>query len=248
MQSSHVLEALAVNAVALALLFATGKATRILTQAGLLHAFILGTTLWSTLGWQAWSTAMLFLISGSVVTKVKMADKLAQGIAEKRHGARGPENVWGSAAAGTACALAAVAYPQHAPLLKIGFTASFAAKLCDTAATELGKAYGRRAYLVTTLRRVRPGTVGAVSLEGTAAGAAGAALITLYAVATALVPRGAALPCLAAAVAAAHAESVLNATLQGRARWLTGEVINAVLTVLGAALGVALWLLQQRRS
>lgn len=72
---------------------------RWLTPSGLLHAWVLGVTLWSTLGWRGWALCILYLIFGSLVTKVKQAEKEALGIAEKRGGARGPENVWGSAAA-----------------------------------------------------------------------------------------------------------------------------------------------------
>jgi uncharacterized protein (TIGR00297 family) len=57
----------------------------------------------------------------------------------------------------------------------MGFAASFASKLADTTSSEIGKAYGRTTYLITTLQRVPRGTEGAVSLEGTAAGAAAAA-------------------------------------------------------------------------
>lgn len=59
--------------------------------------------------------------------------------------------------------------------LQMGFAASFASKLADTTSSEIGKAYGRTTYLITTLQRVPRGTEGAVSLEGTAAGAAAAA-------------------------------------------------------------------------
>ena len=72
---------------------------RWLTQSGLLHAWILGLALWSTLGWRGWLVCVLYLVFGSLVTKVKQREKEARGIAEKRGGARGPENVWGSAAA-----------------------------------------------------------------------------------------------------------------------------------------------------
>lgn len=34
-------------------------------------------------------------------------------------GKRGPENVWGSAAAGTLCALGSLKWPQYATLLKV---------------------------------------------------------------------------------------------------------------------------------
>ena len=40
--------------------------------------------------------------------------------------------------------------------------------------SEIGKAYGKRAYLLTTLREVPRGTEGAVSLEGSVAGVAAA--------------------------------------------------------------------------
>ena len=40
------------------------------------------------------------------------------------------------------------------------------------------QAYGKTAYLITTLKRVPRGTEGAVSLEGTAAGIAAAAIFS----------------------------------------------------------------------
>lgn len=59
---------------------------------------------------------------------------------------------------------------------QVGFVASFVSKFSDTVSSEVGKAYGKTTYLITTLKIVPRGTEGAVSLEGTAAGAAAAAL------------------------------------------------------------------------
>lgn len=56
--------------------------------------------------------------------------------------------------------------------------ASFCSKLSDTVSSEVGKAYGKTTYLVTTFQRVPRGTEGAVSLEGTAAGVAAAVLFS----------------------------------------------------------------------
>lgn len=95
--SSNVFTGLGTN-TALAL-FGLAVKQKWLTSSGLLHAWILGVALWSTLGWRGWAVCVLYLIFGSLVTKVKQAEKEALGIAEKRGGARGPENVWGSAAA-----------------------------------------------------------------------------------------------------------------------------------------------------
>lgn len=45
---------------------------------------------------------------GTAATKVKMAQKEAQGVAEKRKGRRGPGSVIGSSAAGCVCAFLSI--------------------------------------------------------------------------------------------------------------------------------------------
>jgi uncharacterized protein (TIGR00297 family) len=55
--------------------------------------------------------------------------------------------------------------------------ASLATAAADTVASEIGQLFGRRAFLPTTLKRVPVGTEGAISVEGTAAGAAAAAVV-----------------------------------------------------------------------
>lgn len=84
--------ALGINAVLFGLL--RPKLLKVLTSQGFLSAFILGTGLWTSLGWKGWSTCVLYLGFGSAVTKVKMQEKEEMGIAEARGGRRGPENVW----------------------------------------------------------------------------------------------------------------------------------------------------------
>jgi len=165
-----------------------GKFDSMLTPSGVAHAAALGTVLWSAMGWQGWTLCVLYLLAGSKVTKVKMADKQALGIGEGRGGRRGPENVWGSAATGALCALAMEKWPQHAALLSVGYVSSMATKLSDTFQSEIGKAFGKRCFLITTLKPVPRGTEGAVSLEGYAAGVVGSLIIAAYAVAVKLVP------------------------------------------------------------
>ncbi|CAM9568167.1 unnamed protein product [Choristocarpus tenellus] len=92
--------AIAVNTVGFGALEATGKRGSVLTAWGAIHAYILGLLLWSCIGGWGWGTCVLYLALGSAVTKVKMKKKESLGIAEGRGGARGPENVWGSAATG----------------------------------------------------------------------------------------------------------------------------------------------------
>ena len=84
---------------------------KLLTPAGLLHAWLLGVLLWGSLGWQGYLVVLFYFVVGSAVTRIGMAQKEAEGIAEKRSGARGPENVWGSALTGTLCALGILVVP-----------------------------------------------------------------------------------------------------------------------------------------
>jgi uncharacterized protein (TIGR00297 family) len=91
------------------LLVATIIPKKLLTTAGVIHAWGLGVIIWGTLGWRGYAVVMFYFLVGSAVTRIGMAQKEAEGIAEKRDGARGPENVWGSALMATVCALAVAA-------------------------------------------------------------------------------------------------------------------------------------------
>jgi uncharacterized membrane protein len=86
------LYALGINAALFALL--RDKLLTMLTPLGFAHSLALGTGLWATLGWRGWSTCVLYLFLGQAVTKVRFQDKESRGLAEKRGGRRGPENVW----------------------------------------------------------------------------------------------------------------------------------------------------------
>ena len=216
--------------------FGIGTRQKSLTPSGLAHAWALGVILLSSfVGWRGYSLCVLYLVAGSAATKVKQAEKDAAGIGEGR---RGPENVWGSAATGAACALLGQAYPAQRPLLAVAYVASLATKLSDTLASEIGKAYGKTCYLSTTLKRVPPGTEGAVSLEGTLAGVAGSLVIAGYATAVGLVAPAMVPVAAVAAFVATTCESWLGATLQGGI--FTNEVINFINTLIGAVVAAAL--------
>lgn len=236
----HWLQALTLNG----LLIALAQRAPLLTPQGWIHAGILGTVLWGSLGWRGWLAVVAYLAFGSLVTRLGMGEKNARGLAEARGGRRGPENVWGSAAVGCALALLACRAPQGAigPLL-LAFAASFTAKLADTFGSEIGKRWGRRTVLITTLRPVPPGTEGAVSLEGTAASLAGALLMALLMALLGFVPTPMALLIVVAVgMAATLLESLVGATLQQRWSWLSNELVNGLQTLVAALLSLALTL------
>jgi uncharacterized protein (TIGR00297 family) len=212
--------------------------TTLLTPAGIIHAWILGVITWGTLGWQGYVIVVFYFLVGSAVTRVGLVEKEAAGIAEKRSGARGPENVWGSALAGTACALATlVVSAPYRELLILAYVASFSTKLSDTTATEVGKAFGKRTFLITTLQPVPRGTEGAVSLEGTCAGILASAAISTLAWGINFISGPGIGVCALAALVATSLESVLGATLQSRWSWLTNTAVNMINITIGALIG-----------
>ena len=141
----------------------------LMTKSGWISAGILGTILWGGLSWQGWMSVVIYLLFGSLVTKIGFKFKKEQGIAEKRGGRRGPENVWGSAATGLFLAIMTKFNAANVVMFKVGFAASFAAKLADTFGSEIGKRFGKDTYLITSLKKVERGTEGGISIEGTLA-------------------------------------------------------------------------------
>lgn len=208
-----------------------------LTPAGVANSWLLGTAVYSAFGPGAYILVCLYFLLGSAVTKVKLQQKQQEGIAEARSGRRSPGSVWGSGSAGTACAVAAL-LSGNAAFWQVGFVASFVSKFSDTVSSEIGKAYGKTTYLVTTLKIVPRGTEGAVSLEGTAAGSAAAALFGGLALGLKLVTVQEVGIVTAAAVIANLFESYLGAVLQGKALWLSNDIVNGIQITLAAAIAL----------
>jgi uncharacterized protein (TIGR00297 family) len=234
---AHWLVALAINA----LLIALAQRAPLLTPAGWVHAGILGTLLWGSLGWRGWLAVVAYLALGSAVTKLGFRVKRASGLAEGRGGRRGPENVWGSALVAALLALLTPWAGVEAPRLLVGFAASLAAKLADTCGSEIGKRWGRHTVLITTLRPVPAGTEGAISLEGTAASAAGGVVMAVVMAALGVIESPGALALVAGVgLLATLLESVLGATAQQRVAWLSNELVNGLQTLVAAGLAVAL--------
>jgi len=224
-----------------ALLIAVAQRLPLLTRAGWVHAGVLGTLLLGSLDWPGWWAVVLYLALGSLVTRLGFRRKHEQGLAEARGGRRGPENVWGSAATGAALALLSVVPSAPVLLLKLGFAASFSAKLADTFGSEIGKRWGRHTVLITTLQPVPPGTEGAISLEGTLASLLGSALMALVMQQLGLLQGPVSwLLVTTVGVIATLLESLIGAGLQQRFSWLSNELVNALQTLIAALLAMAL--------
>ncbi|MCA1651993.1 MAG: DUF92 domain-containing protein, partial [Acidobacteria bacterium] len=121
----------------------------------------------------------------------------------------------------------------------VAFVAALTAGASDTVASEIGKAWGRRTWLLTSLRRVPPGTSGAISLEGSAAGVLGACALAGAGWGLGLIPGNAVLPVIAGATVGSLVESALGATLEAPGI-LNNDLLNFFNTAVAAAVAVLL--------
>ncbi|KAK1582311.1 hypothetical protein Q3G72_013903 [Acer saccharum] len=214
-----------------------------LSLSGIGAAFLLGTLTWRAFGPSGFLLVATYFVIGTAVTKVKMAQKEAQGVAEKRKGRRGPGSVIGSSAAGCVCAFMSiygVGGEAFSQLWQLGFVASFCTKLSDTVSSEIGKAYGKTTYLVTTLKVVPRGTEGAVSVEGTFAGILASIILAFVGCLMGKINALEAVICVIASQIANLGESIIGAVLQEKDgfRWLNNDVVNVINISLGSILAV----------
>jgi uncharacterized protein (TIGR00297 family) len=185
--------------------------------------------------------AVTFL-AAAVTTRMGIRRKILLGIAEARGGRRGPGNAIANTSLAAWAGLISCGLPDPT-LARIALVAALTTAASDTVASEIGKAWGRRTWLITSMRRVPPGTSGALSLEGTVAGVASAAALAGIGAALGLVPVTTCVAIAMAAVFAALVESVLGATLEGPGL-LNNDALNFVNTGLGAAFALSLWSLR----
>ncbi|CAD6230025.1 unnamed protein product [Miscanthus lutarioriparius] len=218
-----------------------------LSASGFAAAYLLGTLTWRAFGAPGFLLVVAYFVVGTVVTKLRIRQKEALGVAEKRGGRRGPGSVIGSSAAGCVCALLSIYHAggtASSELWRLGFVASFCTKLSDTVSSEIGKAFGRTTYLVTTLKIVPRGTEGAISIEGTISGILAAVFLAGVGYLLGQVDVSQVAVCVLASQIANYVESYIGATLQDKEgfEWLNNDIVN----VLNISIGAILALLTQQ--
>jgi uncharacterized protein (TIGR00297 family) len=212
---------------------AAGYLGRSVTMPGAICGALIGITIVLTAGWGGWILLVATFAIAVLASRLGLSRKTRLGIAEARGGRRGAGNAFANTGVAAAAAvLAALSYARDAAL--IAFVAALVAGGSDTVASEIGKAWGRRTWLVPTFRHVPPGTSGAISLEGTVAGLVAAVALAAIGAAGSLVPASLIASVVAAATLGAFAESAMGATLEG-----PGIVNNDVLNFLNTAIAAA---------
>ncbi len=130
-----------------------------------------------------------------------------------------------------------------ASVMAVLLVACLSEATADTVASEIGAAFGGRPVMLTTLRKAEPGTDGAVSLKGTAAGIAGAVMVLTIGAWAMRMSSSQASAALTGGLAGLMFDSLLGATVERRG-WLGNDLVNFSSTVFAAvvALGMlALW-------
>ncbi|MDO9045040.1 MAG: TIGR00297 family protein [Methanobacteriaceae archaeon] len=198
---------------------------------GSLFMVIMGLIIILSAGFNWLLLILIFLILGLVSTKYKHQYKKELGVYE---GTRSAKNVISNGL--VPFVMAAFGYYDG---FVGGFIGSVATATADTMASEVGVTQTPR--LVTTLKKVAPGTDGGISVLGTAAGILGAGLIGIFAYLLGILPDP--FVCLKISIIAGTVgcfmDSFLGAIFERR-NYITNEHVNLLATLTGAFLGIIL--------
>ena len=193
---------------------------------GSIFMIIMGILIIFTAGFNWLLLIFVFLILGLLSTKYKHEYKKKMGIYE---GTRSVKNVISNGIVPFVMA----AFGNYA-----GFIGSIAVATADTLASEVG-VVDKYPRLITTFKKVPPGTDGGVSPLGTAAGIVGAGIIGIFAYLLGISadPFNALKIAVIAGTFGCFVDSILGAVLESR-NYLTNEHVNLLATVSGAILGI----------
>jgi uncharacterized protein (TIGR00297 family) len=193
---------------------------------GSIFMIIMGIIIIFTAGIDWLLLIFVFLLLGLLFTKYKHNYKKEIGVYE---GTRSVKNVISNGIVPFVMA----AFGNYA-----GFIGSIAVATADTLASEVG-VVDKAPRLITTFKKVSPGTDGGISPLGTAAGIVGAGIIGIFAYILGISadPFNALKIAIIAGTFGCFVDSILGAVLESR-DYITNEHVNLLATISGALLGI----------
>jgi uncharacterized protein (TIGR00297 family) len=223
---SQLFTALLVTGAFAALAYALGMISR----SGALGGLLVGTTIYASLGPRGFAILALFVVGGSLLTRLGYASKERTGTAQEHGGRRSARNALANCAVATFCAILAATGSEP---FTAAFVASLGAAFADTAESEIGQLLSRTPRLITTFRKVPPGTDGAISLPGTLAGVGAAGLTAILALALGMLETPAAVLVVAiAGFLGTIADSLIGDLSPGAGNELTNVLCTLVAALL----------------
>ncbi|MFA4955506.1 MAG: TIGR00297 family protein [Candidatus Methanoperedens sp.] len=176
---------------------------------------------------------LAFFLLGSMFTRYKYNFKLVNGTAEGKSGVRGYKNVFSNSLAALVLAIAYGVFPSHAAVLMAAYLGSVATACGDTLASEIGQTFKGEPRMITTLKKAKRGTDGAVSWLGEGAALFGSLAIAVLAYVLIQQDMVLLLVVTAGGFIGTNIDSALGATLQQKG-YLSNNGVNLFATILGA--------------
>lgn len=220
---------------ALTLVFSVlGRVVRGVTTGGAIAGAAVCFALLWVAGLAGFAALLTVFVLTWIATRFGYKHKQRLGTAEARTG-RNALQVLANLGTPAGCAiLYSTLWPDRRFLVAIAATLAEAA--ADTVSSEMGQALGGTPRLITTWKKVEPGTDGAITLAGTMDGATAAIAVGLVFAFTRILSWRLFAVCIGAGIAGMIFDSLLGATLERR-RWLGNNTVNFASTVVAA--GVA---------
>lgn len=233
---ASVLQAVAISVAFAALVFSMRAAT---LGAALTGGVFTAALCMETPGWRTalWPLLALFVLTFAA-TRFGRLRKEALGTAEGRRGRTASQvaaNLGVAVLAGMPPVLERIGVFPAPRRILTAMLAAMAEATADTVSSELGQVLGGEPRMITTLRRVPPGTDGGISWAGTLAGCLAAAVVVAVGALALAMTRAEALIALGAAVAGLFFDSLLGAVVERRG-WLNNDAVNALSTLAAAVL------------
>lgn len=208
-----------------------GYVAKSVDVSGAIGGWVLGTILLLLGGWQLYLVLLAFFVIGTATTKIGYRRKARLGLAQEKGGRRGFSHAFSNV--GMAAMLAIVSsISMHSYRFWLAAAAALATATADTVASEVGQLLGRRTFLPLTLKRVPVGTEGAISIEGTLAGAIAGLAVAFVATTEVRL----ALLIAFCAFAGSYLESLVGSWNRNRPEPVPNGALNFFNTAAGAAL------------